>query len=82
MSTWISYALYAIGWGLGLVGKLYGVAGLAAPLREGYLYRLLRNLSHAAAPKLITRIKGTHNTRNMVESVRLGNFIAEGNPKR
>jgi hypothetical protein len=25
MSTWVSYGLYTIGWGLGLVGKLYGV---------------------------------------------------------
>jgi hypothetical protein len=27
--TWVSYVLYAIGWGLGLVGKLYGVDGFS-----------------------------------------------------
>lgn len=26
--TWCSYALYALGWGLGLLGKLYGVEGV------------------------------------------------------
>lgn len=25
--TWISYVLYTIGWGLGLLGKIYGVPG-------------------------------------------------------
>jgi hypothetical protein len=28
--TWVSYVLYAIGWGLGLVGKVYGVDGVNA----------------------------------------------------
>jgi hypothetical protein len=28
-STWVSYLLYAIGWGMGLIGKLYGLEGVA-----------------------------------------------------
>ena len=28
IATWASYGLYAVGWGLGLIGKLYGVDGV------------------------------------------------------
>jgi hypothetical protein len=28
--TWVSYGLYTLGWGLGLVGRLYSVEGLPA----------------------------------------------------
>jgi hypothetical protein len=29
MATWASYVLYTLGWGLGLVAKLYGVKGIS-----------------------------------------------------
>ena len=29
VSTWLSYLLYAVGWGMGLIGKLYGLEGVA-----------------------------------------------------
>src|SRR5262249_8677117 len=31
-TTWLSYILYTLGWGLGLAGRLYGVSG--APNEE------------------------------------------------